>query len=340
VHFDRNLIRSSGTGITVVNSGDDVEATNSVIQITGSGTGVFTSTGNDLDAGIALRGDTIVGDGTPSSFGVIAGSNTAHKSTITVDSSIVRGFATSVKAVALAQGASADLAIQYSDYDSSKTYTFGPATITPGPGNINGDPRFAGVSGFHLQASSPAIDAGNPADLGDAADYDGNGRVTDGNGDSIARRDMGAFEAPALQPPPDPSAGEGGGDLQPVDQGTSGVTPPDPAAAGTPGGAAPSLMDRTAPVITGLRARHGARLTFKLSEYAVVRVVIVRRGNTAHLRKVGTVSRIFKLGPARLRLRRVGGKALRPGSYVATVTAMDAAHNRSRAYSVRFKVGR
>jgi hypothetical protein len=153
---------------------------------------------------------------------------------------------------------------------------------------------------------------------------------------------MGAFEAPAVQPVPQgPPAG--GGDSQPVDPGTSGGSSPDAAGSAPVDSAAsalPSLMDRTAPVITRLRAHRGARLTFNLSEYALVRVAISGRNNTARLRKVGTLTRVFKLGPAGLRIVRVGGKALRRGSYVATVTAMDAAHNRSRAYRVRFKVGR
>src|SRR5262249_53421045 len=135
------------------------------------------------------------------------------------------------------------------------------------------------------------------------------------------------FETAAVQPPAQNPPG--GGDPQ-----------PDPGGTAAPAGPAPSVVDRTAPVITGLRAHRGPRLTFTLSEYAVVRVVITRRGNTAHLRKVGTLTRVFKLGPARLSVRRIGRQVLRPGSYVATVTATDAAHNRSHARSVRFQVRR
>jgi hypothetical protein len=81
-------------------------------------------------------------------------------------------------------------------------------------------------------------------------------------------------------------------------------------------------------------------LSFDLSEYAAVRVVVSRRSTASGLRKVGTLRRIFAAGPGTLRVGRVGRTTLRPGSYVATVTAVDAARNSSRAYNVRFQVAR
>jgi hypothetical protein len=57
-------------------------------------------------------------------------------------------------------------------------------------GNVSADPHFAGTGDFHLQAGSPAIDAGNGSapDL-PATDLDGNPRIVG------AAVDMGAYEA-------------------------------------------------------------------------------------------------------------------------------------------------
>jgi parallel beta-helix repeat protein len=77
-----------------------------------------------------------------------------------------------------------------------------------GTGNINADPLFADPDGadgdpatwqdndYHLTAASPCVDYGDPAflPLPDEVDLDGNPRVWDGNGDGVARVDMGAYE--------------------------------------------------------------------------------------------------------------------------------------------------
>jgi hypothetical protein len=64
-----------------------------------------------------------------------------------------------------------------------------------GEGNLDADPRFvdAGNGDFHLQAASPAIDAGTAAGAPDT-DLDGNRRPLDGDGDGTPGVDMGAYE--------------------------------------------------------------------------------------------------------------------------------------------------
>jgi len=68
---------------------------------------------------------------------------------------------------------------------------------TSNPGNISADPLFLSGSNndFHLSQGSPAIDSGdNSAASLPTADYDNNPRISDGNGDSVATVDLGAFE--------------------------------------------------------------------------------------------------------------------------------------------------
>ena len=64
-------------------------------------------------------------------------------------------------------------------------------------GNISADPAYVDLAAgdYHLQEGSPCIDAGtNDAPGLPETDFDGNPRITDGNGDGLAVVDMGAFE--------------------------------------------------------------------------------------------------------------------------------------------------
>ncbi len=76
---------------------------------------------------------------------------------------------------------------------------FSGSLTTPPPGNLAVDPKFvAPLSGdFRLRADSPLIDAGAPS-FG-AADFFGNPRDVDGDGDGTPRPDIGAFELATAQ---------------------------------------------------------------------------------------------------------------------------------------------
>jgi hypothetical protein len=68
---------------------------------------------------------------------------------------------------------------------------------TTGDKAVIGDPMFANPSGadFHLQAGSPAIDAGGATDA-PSTDYTGSARPQDGDQDGSAEYDIGAYEYP------------------------------------------------------------------------------------------------------------------------------------------------
>ena len=111
--------------------------------------------------------------------------------------------------------------------------------------------------------------------------------------------------------------------------------PPPPCCAPTP--------DVTKPVAQRFRISHrrfrphrgATKFRFVLSEAADVRIRFKRRG-----RGVGALPRRhLEAGPNAISFSgRVRGHRLRPGRYVAVLTATDAAGNRSRSRSIRFTV--
>jgi uncharacterized repeat protein (TIGR01451 family) len=147
---------------------------------------------------------TLVGTGDASSTGASCADFAGLAScSLTLDGVVIRGFGKDLKRTAA--GASSNISIDYSDYDPAKVTSTnsgsGTGAITPGPHNVNVDPGFvssdpANPAAFHLLATSPLIDAGNPSLPSDESttDEDGASRVTAGRNTAPSVSDIGAFE--------------------------------------------------------------------------------------------------------------------------------------------------
>ena len=299
-------------------------------------------------------GVTVIGPGTASAVGVsaIADGLLPHPVDVNLTNSIIRGASKSLWALAIGKTGQAHIAASYSDYDPTGNF-IGAANATITETNVSnvGDAGFVDASNgnYHLLPASTLIDSGDPT-VPQGLDFDGNPLVVDGNGDGIARRDIGAFE---LQP-----------------------TPPAPGDAGPGGGGAPT-PDTQPPLITGFkprpavfavaragtplaaRAPRGTRFRYTLSEPAAVRLTIQRRlagrrsggrcvrpsprllraKRCVRYRSVGSLKRSGAKGANGIRFTgRIGSRALRPGSYLALITATDAAGNRSARRAAGFRI--
>lgn len=247
----------------------------------------------------------------------VAATSTGNAS-MTVRSSIATGYTSAYLRSGKVGGGSASIGISHSDVPQAGALENGPgaALLT---NVITADPLFVAAPGdLRLAAGSPAIDTGDPAGAGPATDLDGAARVTDGNGDGTARRDMGAYELPApaptvvaepvVSPPvadPAPSA-----PLVPVSPVTP-VTPVTPPKDTT----APNTRITSGP---GKRlARREARFTFTATE----------KGSRLQCSLDGRRFTACRSGK-RYRL-------LKRGRHVVRVRAIDAAGNVDRTPAVR-----
>jgi hypothetical protein len=344
---ERSWLTGTDSGLTAWGGATSVE--NSVVRVN-------SATGNGLVAYPRFGGVPAVNaDGLTVISGFGGGhvaleanaKNVGQTADISLKNSILRGF--DIAASADSAGGVATINTSWSDYDTTKTQTTGNATISKSNISYVANPGFVNplAGNFRLASNSPLIDAGDPATT-QGLDMDGNPRVTDGNLDATARRDIGAYEVPGPLPQDPPAAGEpqGGGSDNQSAAGNAASTP-------VSGSASAASPDTVAPVISGLkttkkafavgRARtaisalvRGTSLRYSLSEAAKVTVTIKRSrdGNV-----IGKLTRAGAKGSNAVKFSgRIGKRALKAGRYVAALTATDAAGNRSAAKRVSFRV--
>lgn len=351
---ERLDVTSSAASIEV--AGTTVTVRSSILR-PNDGIALFALDQPGSSAELTADGVTILGSGAPDTTAALASNHNPAPTfaLVRVTNSIIRGVAESMSRFNSSTG-EASVAITYSDFDETLPVselgggagTFSPPQGSLQPGeNVNLDPGFVDFPGgdLRLAAASPLIDLGDPA-TPQGTDYPGAPLVVDGNGDGIARRDLGAFE---FQPPPPPGPAPG----------------PGPGADPSP---SPPGADTVAPFATGFRAAparvkrgRSTRFRFTLSEPATVAVAIERvlrgrrvrgrcRAPSARNRRRPRCER--RIGVTRLRLAGVAGpnslgfrarrrgKPLPTGRYRARLTAVDAAGNRGAARTVAFRVVR
>ena len=179
--------------------------------------------------------------------------------------------------------------------------------------------------------------------------YSGNPLVTDSNGDGIARRDKGAYEAPAVPPSGQPGTGK---------PGTGETHSQGPVITGFQATPAVFRIARAATAVVA-RSHAGTQFRYTLSEAGRVTVTIRRTlpgrrragrcvatsaaprhaARCTRYRTAGTLTRASKKGANTIRFTgRIGRRALATGSYQAVIVATDAAKNRSRSRSTRFRI--
>lgn len=321
---------------------------------------------------VYARHDTIVGDGGSGSIGIVANATSAFASggSAVADARnvIVSGFEHSLARSGYTSAtppfppdAPAAITIAYSDFDPSTVQSTGPGAYQPS-NNVSADPRFADTD-FRLAPSSPAIDAGDPAGLAagiaadpvhsipaipdeGATDRDGNARIVDGNRDGSAVTDMGAYEAATPAPPVPPAP----------------VVPAAPSIVSIGSFKVTNKVFAVAAKATAVSAgaakvKRGTVFSYLLSRPASVTISLAQKttgfkkgtkcvakapkGKKKHCtlyKSKGTLKRSGAAGLNRVSFSgRVGKKALKPGTYRATIVATDAA-GKSAPRTVAFKI--
>jgi hypothetical protein len=319
---ERSRLTGSQYGLLVIDGKATIRST-IIDTTTGAGAvGIEAAGEPGQDTNVVVDGVTMDGLNSGTAIEATTGWNPDNKVDLSIDNTLIRGYATKLSALGSQQGP-AHIDASYSDYASGASFANTYGTISEAHISNVGDAAFEQDNYVPL-VSSPLIDAGDPGEP-QGTDYRGNPLVTDGNHDGVARRDIGAFELAG----PVPTAAD--------------PTPPAPAAepgAGAAGDALPAApaTDTLAPVVSALHLnRARTRIGFRLSEAARV-VVEVRR---AHGRSVGKLVAAQGVGTHTLPISRRIRAALKPGRrYDALVTATDSAGNKSAPRRISFRVPR
>jgi hypothetical protein len=338
-HFKVSRSTVSGGAAVTATGGAFLDIDNSLVRA--SAEGLEAQGEPSQSSRVVAVNVTIVGSGATST-GVRAVSHAPGQyASVVVQNSVISGVQHTLKRTATV--GTAYITLKNSDYDFSTATQSGPGNVKDQGGNTSAAPGFVNTAGgdFRLAPGSPLIDAGTGSPQGGLAarDRDGASRSVDGNGDGTAVPDIGAYEF-VQATPADPPVG---GSPEPQPDAPVPTGPDRPAAPVLPKLSAVSFSPRrfrTAQVGAQRAARkrgRGSKLRFTLSQNARVRVALksVPRGHRA--RKAGSLQIAGQAGAnSRKFTGRIGTRALKPGRYVAALTAVDAAGRKSSTRRVGF----
>ena len=191
-----------GAGVYCSCDGGAVEITNCLLveNIAGSsgqpgiGGGAYLCQGEIKLVNCTVSGNQAVESGARG--GGVCCNNSGGTSSATLNNCIVWGNSSEGEGNEIYVNSDNNFTVNYSDVDDDVGDIYG--VVSWGSGIINDDPLFvdAASGDYHLQATSPCIDAGDNSYVpsGVTTDLDGNPRITDGDGDTTATVDIGAFE--------------------------------------------------------------------------------------------------------------------------------------------------
>jgi hypothetical protein len=290
------------------------------------------------DAGVEADHLTLIGGATGTG---ISASNTLGNDDedvkVSVRNSVIRGFQRALSRSSTAgQSGVVDLRTAWSDYDASGERvkdSDGPGTLTQSERSFHPDAGFSADGDFRLAAGSPLVDAGDPDEAPGGADLAGAERVTDGDGDGVARTDIGAFGRPAPDPlggqtpPMGGTPGPGGSGAPPAPTPAPPSAPASPVATTAPGETATASGPRTAPSTSQLdrRAPKIGRITVRRLRGGRLQVRFTLSERAAVTVKAGrTTRRIRSARPGRVTV------TLKARRGRVTVVAVDAAGNRAQ----------
>jgi PKD repeat protein len=147
------------------------------------------------NATLTLNHASIVGGGNPNGRALVASAVGGGRSDVTLRNGVITGYPVVFDRSAAA-GSVATITTDYSSYGGTTAQDTGSGSIAE-TNHIDVPPGFLSGTDFHLRPDSALIDAGDPAGLAAGeltTDLANQPRIIDGNGDCVARRDIGAYE--------------------------------------------------------------------------------------------------------------------------------------------------